>query len=1359
MLRLRLIGDFSIEVDGRPVEMPTSRRARSLLAWLALERRMHARTGLAARFWPDVLDESARTSLRSALSALRRSLGADSERYLIATRDEVGLAGEDAVWTDIAELHRLVAEGRLEEALELCAGELLIGLDDDWVFERRDEHRELVARVLGRLAARAESEDDLPGAIVFTRRQAALDPLAEEPQRDLMRRLAAAGDRAAALRTYERLSQRLRESLRIMPSHATRELAEALRQGRERSGPDADPGVLVRPAGAEAPETRASEGAPEAPAPAVGVVTLLFTDLVGSTELLGALGDDEAERLRRVHFGLLRDVAVAHSGEEVKNLGDGLMVAFPSAVNAVGCAIGIQQAVHRHNARQDDERLRVRVGLGIGEPIREEGDYFGTPVVVAKRLCDQAEGGQILATQLLRELVGSRGGFSFRSCGPLTLKGMSEPLAACEVCWEPSPERRVALPPAFAAAGTGGLVGRDAELDELGRSWQDARVGPRRVAMLVGEPGIGKTTLAAEFCRTAYAEGGTVLLGRCFEDSPIPYQPFVEALGHYVSETQVEELRLAVGPHRATLAKLLPGLALEPDAADGRSSTEDPERQQFVLFDAVTSLLGALADEHPLIVVLDDLHWADAPTLQLLRHLVRATEATPMLILGTYRGTEVDDEHPLAQALAEMRRARVLDSVFIGGFGEGDVSALIRARTGHPPPPGFARSIAERTEGNPLFVEEVLREIGAQDDWDAALAGLGVPEGIKDLLLRRLRRLGEDCSRLLAFAAVQGREFTIDVLERVAGVGAEEVAEQLEQAIAAQVIDESPGPVGRYTFAHALIRETIYEQLSRVRRAQLHRLIGEAIESASIDRRDLYAGELARHFSAAGDAAKAYRYHALAAAAAQQVYATEPALEHYTAAIAAAAEILLEADREPELRVLLLGRGRIRFRTGDDAGATADLEAALGAARRSGDRIVEMDALNELGILQLRFDLGAAASYHEAALEIAGELGDAAAQTNALDRLSVISSHLLELDRGLALGERALELARGTGDPNVIGRAKDSIKLAAWQLGDLDRLQELTAELEPLWRERSDLWYLQWTLLESAFVPIGAARWPEAAERLAEAVAVNRRLHDPVARTLILDGLCWLRRSSGAYEEALSAGRSAVELSTTVGWEGWTAATLGTLLLELAAPLPAAEVLERGLVTAEQTGTRHLLVRCSGQLAWARWLLGHEDDARSLAARAEDALRQASFPPGGAFLYGAHAYAAIARVHLAAGAPERGEALLRPVLEAAERSGWREVTATLELALGLCLVELEELDQAAALLGRAAETGDHDGIPAPAWEAHCALARLHRAAGRWTAAEEQAAIAKAIVDRITAGLKDEALRDALRDRVGRSCTR
>src|SRR3954469_11281392 len=199
MVRVRVLGELALEVDGTDVELPASRRARSLLGLLAVERRAHPRSQLAARFWPDVLDESARTSLRSALSALRKALGPEADRCLVADRDTVALAGRDLVATDLSDFEALLRDGRVDEALALSRGELLEGLDDDWVHERRDEHRERVAQALAGVAAPAEEDGDLAAAAALTRRLVAVDPLAEAPQRELIRRLAASGDRPAAL--------------------------------------------------------------------------------------------------------------------------------------------------------------------------------------------------------------------------------------------------------------------------------------------------------------------------------------------------------------------------------------------------------------------------------------------------------------------------------------------------------------------------------------------------------------------------------------------------------------------------------------------------------------------------------------------------------------------------------------------------------------------------------------------------------------------------------------------------------------------------------------------------------------------------------------------------------------------------------------------------------------------------------------------------------------------------------------------------------------------------------------------------------------------------------------------------------
>src|SRR5271165_90468 len=547
MLRVRVLGELALELDGTPLDPPASRRARSLLGLLAVDRRTHSRSQLAASFWPDVLDESARTSLRSALSSLRKAVGSDIDRYLISGRESVALAGGELVWVDLSEFEALLAAGRLEEALVLCRGELLAGLDDEWIHERRDEHHDRMAEAFAQLAADAEERGDLGEAVALTRRQVALDPLAEQPQRELIRRLGAAGDRPAALTAYRRLQDRLRSELGIAPSARTRELVESLRDSPEPESPAPAPRDSQPPPD-EAPAARS---APRRPA---GTVTLLFTDQVSSTETLERLGDDEAEFLRRTHFALLRDVASAHGGLEVKNLGDGLMVAFASAVDAVAAAIGIQQAVHRHAERERDSRLGVRVGLNVGEPIVDEDDYFGTPVVVAKRLCDAADSGQILAADIVRALVGTRGGFEFRPLPPVPLKGIADPVASCEIGWTPTAEQRIPLPPTVVGTEIGAFVGREDARARLDGHWREVLEGQRRVVLLAGDPGIGKTRLAAEFSRAAHEDGAAVLAGRCYEEMLLPHQPFVEALRHYVAGCPPAELTVQVATRRRELA-------------------------------------------------------------------------------------------------------------------------------------------------------------------------------------------------------------------------------------------------------------------------------------------------------------------------------------------------------------------------------------------------------------------------------------------------------------------------------------------------------------------------------------------------------------------------------------------------------------------------------------------------------------------------------------------------------------------------------------------------------------------------------------------------------------------------------------
>ena len=1341
MLRLKLLGELTLEVDGRHLELPASRRARSLLGLLAVERRTHPRGQLAARFWPDVLDESARTSLRSALSALRRALGTDADRYLLATRDTVALAGPDEVWTDVGEFERLVAEGRLEDALELSRGDLLEDLDDDWVYERRDEHRTRVVALLERMATAAEAAGDLTAAVALTRRQVALDPLSEEAHRELIGRLAANGDRSAALRAYRRLADRFASELGIVPSPATRELVERVR-------------AAATPRPVALPPSDSSPPAPSVPAPArertTGTVTLLFTDQVGSTETLHRLGDEEGERLRRAHFGLLREAAAMHRGEEVKNLGDGLMVAFVSAVDAVACAITIQQAVHRARA-SGELAFAVRIGLNVGEPIRDEGDYFGTPVVIAKRLCDAGAPGQILASEVVRALVGTRGGFTYRALEPVPLKGVADPVPACEVVWEPSTEQRIPLPPLLAGEDRSTFVGRSDAAAALEAAWAAVRERGFRLVALSGEPGIGKTRLVTEFARVAYERGATVLAGSCHEETLVPYQPFVEALRHYVACCPPAELAVQVGPRRAQLATIVP--ELEDARTPYAPTSVGAEQERFRLFEAVSSLLTESAHLRPLVLLLEDLHWADQPSLLLLRHLARSAKDAPLMVLGTYRAVEVGDEHPLAEALAELRRSRAVERLSLSGLGEAEVAELIEGRSGQEAPRGFVRRVAERSEGNPFFIEELLHDVGEEADWDAAAGG--VPDSVRDLLLRRLRGLGDDCRQALSVAAVAGRDFELDVLERVLEHPRDRLIDLVEEAIDADVLVEPPQSVGRLSFSHALFRETIYEQLSATRKAAIHGRIAAAIEEAPAERPDERAGTLAYHYHAAGELRKAFDYHRRAAAAAERVHAVETALENLDGAIVAGDMLGMTAAAEETIRDLYRARAWTLHLLGEPDRALADLEHALEGARAASDRATELHVHNALGTHWHVLDPQASRRCHEEALRIAEELGDESGQVSALSRLSLVRANDLEFAEAVELGERALEIARRADDDTAVSRAMDSLKFAALQLGDVERLEELCAELERAQRKRGDLWYLQFTLCESCYVPLERRDWQEAEQRIAQALAISERIGDPHSGVLIRDTSSWIARCRGDYARSLTLGREAVARADTpdADWLGWAAAGLATPLLDLRAADEAISVLEPGLAASERNRARGQIFRCLGALSSAVRLAGSEPQARGLAERAQRIAEQVTTPPGKVDFWDEQAYFAIAESHLAAGDVERAEGAMRGRLEAWERSGAQRSIATTARLVARCAEARGDWASAARMLTRSAEAAGEEGLLSERWQIEAGLARVAAASDRLEEAEDRSRRARELIDTIAASVEDEKIGARFRERA------
>jgi len=438
------------------------------------------------------------------------------------------------------------------------------------------------------------------------------------------------------------------------------------------------------------------------------------------------------------------------------------------------------------------------------------------------------------------------------------------------------------------------LVGRDGELGELLAGLDAAACGTGRLFLLAGDPGIGKSRLAYEAAARARDRGFKVTWGRCWEAGGAPaYWPWVQALRALVRGVGREELVPQLGAGAPFVAQIVAEVAeILPEV--GPPPPMGAEAARFGLFDAVAAFMRNAGAGQPLMVVLDDLHAADAPSILLLRFVARELGEARVLVLGAYRDMELDRGHPLTVALGELSREPATRHVRLSGLDEAGVARLIREVTGVMPRESVAAAVYRDTEGNPLFVGEVARLLAAEGRLeragDPAGMELAIPAGIREVIGRRAARLPEPCGRVLGLASVFGREFWLPALERLCGVGAGELLDSLEEAIAAGLVAAVPGAPGRLRFSHALIRDTLYEAIPAGRRLRLHQQAGEALEAFYRPDLDPHLAELARHFveaAAGGGAGKAAGYAERAGHRAVGLLAYEEAARLFKIALAA----------------------------------------------------------------------------------------------------------------------------------------------------------------------------------------------------------------------------------------------------------------------------------------------------------------------------------------------------------------------------------------------------------------------------------------------------------------------------------------
>lgn len=845
------------------------------------------------------------------------------------------------------------------------------------------------------------------------------------------------------------------------------------------------------------------------------LAAVLFTDIVASTAVRSELGDDAGDELRRAHDRLVEDATQAHGGRVVKGLGDGAMVVFGGASEAVEAAVAVQQGADRLRRREATRApLQLRIGVSVGEVAWENGDCFGTPVIEASRLCASASESQILGSDLVRVLTLGRLGSLFTSVGPMNLKGLAKPLETVEVFWRrPAEETTLPLPRALETAGRLPFAGRAAEREFLHTEWKhataerrQARSGPARIVLVSGEPGVGKTRLVREVAVELHRSGAVVLFGQCDEELPVSCHPFAQTLEDMLAACSDDQLRSLMGPLSGELTAIVPSLSARVPGLAEPLQTEQRSRR-YRMFEAVVDLLAAMSAATPVLLILDDLQWADAETLLLLRHLLRSNEPMRLLVVGTYRDTDVGRAHLLTQLLPDLRRSNRGKQLRLSGLDEDGVAEMAAAAAGRrltADEHDFARHLHAETGGHPFCVEEVLLHFAETGILQRAqgrtlLSGiwseLGIPEGVRHVVLQRLARFPAATHRVMEASAVAGQQFDAQLLAAVVDGGMPAVVEALEAAERARLIAPVPGSANRYEFTHKLIRSSIYEDMPTSRRRWLHRDIGLALEQHHGHHDRL--NDLAFHFgeaAAVGETERAVDYARQAGDQAAAAQAFEVAAGHYARARAA----LELSSLDPALTCdLLLAEAEALSKSGRD-----DFRPAAFTAAEAARGLDDAARLASAALLFVHFGPADPTVRHReiALIEYALErLGDADSPARA--RLLAGLGAALTASGARPSAEHSLQavaMARRVGDPMVLAQVLTSHHAAIANLDSDNESIRVAREIVTLGEQLGDpeITFAGHTCRYASLVRANAIEAADAALDVADALA--RELRQPI---------------------------------------------------------------------------------------------------------------------------------------------------------------------------------------------------------------------------------------------------------------------
>jgi DNA-binding SARP family transcriptional activator len=949
VMDFHILGPLEARDQGRVVTLGGAKQ-RALLAVLLLHRgETLSADRLIDELWGERPPATAAKTVQVYVSRLRKALAGeegDGSSGPIVTREHGYELELDPERLDAHRFEGLIAEGRrelvagrpkraasaLQEALSLWRGPPLANLAYEPFAQREiarleDLHVGALEQLIeARMALGAHGE-----VVGQLETLIAEHPYRERLRAQLMLALYRSDRQADALQAYQDARRQLVDELGIEPGEPLR--------GLERAILAHDPALAVSLGQEDGDVAAPSSGPGELP---TGVVTFLLTDIEGSSGLWEADSAAMAAALE-LHDDLIASTVQAHDGQllKAKGEGDATVTVFPRASDGVAAAVDLQQALGRAIWPGELE-LRVRIAVHTGEAHERAGDYFGPALNRAARLRGLARGGATVMSQATAEIVHDRlpPDAELVDLGRRELRGLTRPenvfglrpvatpgAAPTEVLAAERAATELAVGPTRVA-----FVGRERELAELDAGLEDAFARRGRLFLLAGEPGIGKSWLSDELMTRARARGATVLVGRCWEAGGAPaYWPWIQSLRAYLGEVEPETLRTQLGAGAGEVAQLLPELRslfpefLEPPALES-------EGARFRLFDAVASFLRSAAQTRPLVLVLDDLHAADQPSLLLLQFVAREIGQSRLLVLCAFRNVDPTLRDPLISALAELVREPHTTQIELAGLGEPEVAAYVELSTGMEPSPRLVQTVHDETEGNSLFIAEVVRLLEAEGRLADPDAHLRIPPSVRSVIGQRVGRLSEDCRRLLVPAAVMGREFGLEALARLSELDRDELLGVLDEAMAERVVGEVPRAPGRLRFGHALIRDTLYDDLTPARRIQFHQEVGEALEAVYAADLDSHLAELAHHFFAAapaGVAGKAIDYGRRGGDRAASQLAYEEAVRLYEMALTLVDDDLVRCE-------LLLASGEAHARAGDTPASKHVFREAAELADRRG---------------------------------------------------------------------------------------------------------------------------------------------------------------------------------------------------------------------------------------------------------------------------------------------------------------------------------------------------------------------------------------------------------------------------------------